>query len=165
MAQKAKKLVQEKGILSLPDLKVGPLLLPETVSTVREFYESDDISRIMPGKRNFVSIRQKGKRVHFQNRLILSNLREAFEEFKSIFPNHKVGFSKFAEFRPKHCVLVRASGTHSVCVFTIHQNVKLMMNSIHLSSISTYHSGSASIVCNPPLPKCFFLVTAVCVKE
>ena len=39
----------------------------------------------------------------------------------------KVGFSKFADFHPKHCVLAGASGTHSVCVCTIHQNVKLMM--------------------------------------
>ena len=36
-------------------------------------------------------------------------------------------FSKFAEFRPKECVLPGSSGTHSVCVCTKHQNVKLMI--------------------------------------
>ena len=31
-------------------------------------------------------------------------------------PDVKVGFSKFAELRPKECVLAGATGTHSVCV-------------------------------------------------
>ena len=44
-------------------------------------------------------------------------------EFKERFPDRKIGFSKFAELRPKHCVLVGASGTHSVCVCTVHQDV------------------------------------------
>ena len=51
----------------------------------------------------------------------------------------KVGLFKFADFRPKHCVLAGASGTHSVCVCTIHQNVKLMMLGIQHSDIPTYH--------------------------
>ena len=29
----------------------------------------------------------------------------------------KVGLFKFADFRPKHCVLAGASGTHSLCVY------------------------------------------------
>ena len=52
MAQKSKKLVKEKGVLSLPDPKPGPSLLPETVDIVHAFYESDDISRVMPGKKD-----------------------------------------------------------------------------------------------------------------
>ena len=39
----------------------------------------------------------------------------------------KIGFSKFAEFYPQHCVLAEASGTHAVYICTIHQNVKLIM--------------------------------------
>ena len=63
MAQKSKKLVKEKGVLSLPDPKPGPSLLPETVDIVHAFYESDDISRVMPGKKDFVSVKMEGKRV------------------------------------------------------------------------------------------------------
>ena len=84
------------------------------------FCESDDISRVMPGKKDF------GKHQHVKKRLVLSNLREVHHEFKERIPDCKVGFSKFAELRPKHCVLAGASGTYSVCVCTIHQNVKLM---------------------------------------
>jgi len=60
MARKSKELVEEKGVLSLPGPKPGPSLPPETVYTVRTFYESDDISRIMPGKKDFVSVKQGG---------------------------------------------------------------------------------------------------------
>ena len=109
LARQSKKLVEESGILSLPDPSRGPSLPPETVFIVSSFYESDDISRVMPGKKE-----------HIQKRLVLSDLRGVYREFKERYPDHKIGFSKFAKLRPKHCVLAGASGTHSVCVCTIH---------------------------------------------
>ena len=120
MARKSKKLVEEKGILSLPDPVRRPSLLQETVDIVCAFYESDDISRVMPGKKDFVSVKKEGKRQHIQKRLVLSNLKEVYHEFKERFPDKKIGFSKFADLRPKHCILAGGSGTHTVCVCTIH---------------------------------------------
>ena len=163
MARKSKQLVREKGILSSPDPKPGNSLPSETVKLVIDFYESDEISRMMPGMKNFVSVRQEGKRVHVQKRLVLSNLKEVYRSFKDAFPSKKIGFSKFAELRPPHCVLAGASGTHSVCVCTIHQNVKLMFLGARLSdivapesiSLPTYHHCLAKILCNPPLPTCY----------
>ena len=75
MARRSKEIVKEKGVLSLPSPKHGPSLLPERLDIIHAFYESDDISRIMPGKKDFVSVKQEGKRVHVQKRLVLSNLR------------------------------------------------------------------------------------------
>ena len=83
---------------------------------------------------------------------MLSNLREVYHEFKEKFPDRKIGFSKFAELHPKHCILAGASGTHSVCVCTIHQNVKLMMLSMQIPDLPTYHHCLAKSICNPPLP-------------
>ena len=162
MARKSKELVKEKGVLSLPGPKPGPSLLPETVVIVQAFYESDDISRVMPGKKDFVSVKKESNRVHVQKRLVLSNLKEVYHEFKEKFPDRKIGFSKFAELRPKHCILAGASGTHSVCVCTIHQNVKLMMFEMRLSDVPTYHHCLAKIMCNPPLPKCYLGACGVC---
>lgn len=48
----------------------------------------------------------------------------------------KCSFSKFASLRPKHCVLAGASGTHSVCVCPIHENVKLLIDGVNLKSIT-----------------------------
>ena len=155
MARKSKELVKEKGILSLPGPKPGPSLPPETVEIVHTYYESDEIGRVMPGKKDFISVKQEGKRTHVQKRLVLSNLKEVYREFKEKFPDRKIGFSKFAELRPKHCILAGASGIHTVCVCTIHQNVKLMMLNMRLSDLPTYHHCLARIMCNPPLPNCY----------
>ena len=45
--------------------------------------------------------------------------------------NVKLGFSKFCTFRPKWCVLAGSSGTHSVCVCSIHQNAILLVDAIN----------------------------------
>ena len=157
LAQQSKKLAEESGILSLPGPSRGPSLPPEMVSIVLSFFESDDVSRVMPGKKDFVSVKKEGKREHIQKRLILSDLRGVYREFKERYPDHKIGFSKFAELRPKHCVLAGASGTHSVCVCTIHQNVKLMLliQEMQIPELATYHHCLAKIMCNPPHPRCY----------
>lgn len=49
MARKAKKLVEEKGVLSTPNPKQGKPLSLEISEAVKTFYETDDISRCMPG--------------------------------------------------------------------------------------------------------------------
>lgn len=170
MAIKAKDLVKEKGILSTPDPKSGHSLAPKTVELVCDFYNSDEVSRVMPGKKDYVSVRQDGQRVHLQKRLILSNLKECYLLFKDRFQAERVGFSKFAQLRPKQCVLAGASGTHSVCVCTIHQNVKLMLLASKVPeltakrslSLQTYHHCLAHIMCNPPQPICYLGTCAVC---
>ena len=155
LARQSKKLVEERGILSLPGPLYGPSLPSETVETVCTFYESDNISRVMPGKKDFVSVKKEGKRQHVQKRLVLSNLREVYRKFKERFPDCKIRFSKFAELRPKHCVLAGVSGTHSVCVCTIHQNVKLMSFEMQIPELPTYHHCLAKKMCNPPHPRCY----------
>ena len=106
MAHKAKDLVKDQGILSSPNPKHGSSLLSQaTISLVQVFYELDEVSRIMPGKKDFVSIRKGDQRAHIQKRLMLSNLKEVYQQFKEKHPTDKIGFSKFADLRPKHCIL------------------------------------------------------------
>jgi len=158
MIRKAKKLVKDHGILSLPTQKAGRTLSAIVVDDVREFYCNDTMSRIMPGMKDFVSVNIEGQRQHIQKRLILCNLREIFEQFKQAYPQHKFEFSKFAELRPKQCVLAGSSGTHAVCVCTIHQNVKLMFHGAKLEGLSdgySYKNCLAEIKCNPPRIQCF----------
>eukprot|EP00731_Ephydatia_muelleri_P014605 Em0008g325a len=73
-------------------------------------------NRVMPGKKDFLSVRNDtGEKEHRQKRLVLCNLTEAYRRFKALHPDIKVGFSKFAELRPKEeCVLAGATGTHSI---------------------------------------------------
>ena len=51
MAQMAKQLAREKGVLATPNPKSGHSLSPKTTDLIVGFYESDDVSRTMPGKK------------------------------------------------------------------------------------------------------------------
>lgn len=109
--------------------KVGPKFLDQSIEEkIVQFYESEENSKQLPGKRDSKSVIQKdGKRQHVQKKLVLMNISELYENFKEKYPDVKIGFSKFASLRPQHCVLAGSSGTHTVCVCTIHENVKLML--------------------------------------
>ena len=160
MARLAKKIVKDKGVMSSPNSKAGKPLCEETVKLVKAFYHHDDISRVMPGIKDFLSVRNdEGEKEHKQKRLVLCNLKEAYHQFKQQHPGIKVGFSKFAELRPKECVLAGATGTHSVCVCTIHQNVKLMMEGGRLAALTNgwftdYKDCLAAIQCESPEYDC-----------
>ena len=126
------------------------------VDFVVSFYESDESSWLMPGMKDFVSVKLlDGKRVHIQKRLILSNLQELFQNFKEKHTTASINFSKFAELRPKYCILAGESGTHSVCICTIHRNIKLMLDALKLPSpFTTYQECLAWLTCNPATPGC-----------
>ena len=116
----------------------------------------------MPGRKDYVSVKQDGNRIHVQKRLVLNNLKQLYHEFKERLPSLKIGFSKFASLRPKQCILAGAAGTHSVCVCTIHQNVKLMFHTIKLPDLNTYHDCLGKIMCNPPSQFCCLGECPVC---
>ena len=74
-------------------------------------------------------------------------------------PGCKVGLSKFAKLVPKECVLAGGTGTHSVCVCTIHQNVKLMMEGGTLEAqtngwFTDHKDCLAAIQCESPDDNC-----------
>ncbi|KYN18869.1 hypothetical protein ALC57_08809, partial [Trachymyrmex cornetzi] len=68
--------------------------------------------------------------------LLLSDLKGLFSKYKEENKGFLLSFSKFAQLRPKHCILMGAAGTHSVCVCTLHQNVKLMLDAINVKYLS-----------------------------
>ena len=147
MVRASRKLFREKGILSTPESKKGNTISKEVIDLVTEFYCNDEFSRMMPGKKDFVSI---ARNQHMQKRLILCNLKELYVMFKEQHPNVKIGFSKFCSLRPKRCILVGASGSNSVCVCTIHQNVSLLTDAIHID----YHDLVKMVVCNSENREC-----------
>ena len=61
----------------------------------------------MPGIKDYMSVYspEEERRIHKQKQLVLCNLKEAYQQFRTEFPEVNVGFSKFAELRPKQCVL------------------------------------------------------------
>ncbi|GBN26690.1 hypothetical protein AVEN_259915-1 [Araneus ventricosus] len=160
-------MLNENGIMSCPH--PGRAFDPATADLVKEFYQNDEISRQMPGKKDFVSVKKDGKRAHVQKHLILSILRESYVLFKEHYPDKRIGFSKFCQLRHKYCIILGSSGTHSVCVSTIHQNAKLMMAQCKIPElangelpIKTYKDVTSSIICKTPTSKCYFTSSVNC---
>ena len=148
MVNKARKLKKAKGIL--PD--ISPIkarkLSEESKTKVIDFYNDDEVSRMCPGKKDFVSVKNsEGKPVHVQKRLLLANLRELYLHYKEKSNGEHVGFSKFCELRPRWCIAVGAKGMHSVCVCEYHQNVKLLLASLPGPKLD-HKSLMAKLVCN-----------------
>ncbi|CAJ1061238.1 uncharacterized protein LOC119727986 [Xyrichtys novacula] len=127
------------------------------VRTITRKRESDN----EPDMKDYISVTVDGIKQHARKHLMLCNLHEAYEFFKELHPDVKVGFSKFAELHPRQCVLAGSSGTHSICVCTTHQNIKLMFTGCKSDSVTKgefkhYRHCLAAIQCNPPRIECFF---------
>ena len=95
---------------------------------VINFYQDKKFTRILPDKKDSVS---PSRNVHKQKHLVLCNLKQLFSTFKSRFPSTQIDFSSFCSLKPKWCILAGASGTHAVCVCTIHQNTKFLINTLN----------------------------------
>lgn len=160
IASQAKKLVNEKGILSTPGSRTGRGLSEEIKTSVILFYESDDVSRVMPGMNDYVSIHIEGVRQRIQKRLMMMSLKEAYRMFLEEIQEIKISFSKFVALRPKYCQLLNASGSHNVCVCTIHENVNLMLYGAKIAAVSDgqlkdFKDCINGLVCQQPNYSCY----------
>ncbi len=126
LVNEAMRLLENKGPYSFCEKKPPREYSPEIVSTVQDFYCTDEISRIMPGMRDKVMVHENYEKIFKSKRLVLWNLSDAYEIFCREFPEVKISFSKFAYLRPKECILAGTSGSHNVCVCMTHENVRLM---------------------------------------
>ena len=153
MGSKAKKLRKTDGYKMRPKKRAGRKLADSAVQKVKDFYCSDQASRMMPGKNDFVSVKTDSGKEQIQKRLLLYTIPELHAIFIEKFPNVIVSVSKFRKLRPKECIIVDSkAGLHNVCVCKIHQNVRLKFKG--LSTVlkekgciytKTYHDALNSI--------------------
>jgi hypothetical protein len=66
MITRAKQLVMDHGIMSSPNPKPGKTLLEVTAEVVKSFYNSDEVSRVMSGKKDYTSIKVSGVKIDEQ---------------------------------------------------------------------------------------------------
>ncbi|XP_058820641.1 uncharacterized protein LOC131682872 [Topomyia yanbarensis] len=95
MANKAKALQKEKGIMVVSEKSLSSAAIgKETVTCVTNFYNSDDVSRVCAGKRDYLISNNEEGKIYVQRRLVLCNLQEAYSIFKNTYPDIKIGFSR-----------------------------------------------------------------------
>ncbi|KAE8752342.1 hypothetical protein FOCC_FOCC000814 [Frankliniella occidentalis] len=167
VARTSKSVVKSKGILSIPNPKLGHPLSEETKELVILFYLRDDISRLLPGSRDFVSVKENGKGVHKRKRLVLSTLLHLHSEYVKEHPQNYLSSGLFCEVRPKECVLAGSSGTHVVCVCVYHENPRLMFEggNLKLSGLRDVGECRALMLCPEPTVNCYLLKCDRCPDE
>ena len=147
--QKSRLLKANKGIIAIEETCTRTKISEDLVNRVVDFYCSDENSRQLSGKKDYVSVKTNE---HVQKRLLLCNIKELHSLFKVAYPNDAIGFSKFASLRPKWCITAGPKGTHSVCICSHHQNMKLMLDAIDLAD--KYHELIERIVCDRNSKEC-----------
>lgn len=135
-AKNAKTLKSEAGVLGERVFHYERKLAESVTEKVIKFFCDDANSRIMPSTKDTVTMKTEEGPIKMQKRLLLLPLKELHVLYKEKYKEDAVGFSTFAKLRPKYCILPLQSGTHSVCVCTIHQNMKLMVDAIDFKSFS-----------------------------
>ena len=107
VVRRSRQLKKDKGILEdLDPNKGGRSLSDDIKQRVVAFYESEEYSRICPGKKEFIVVRDGGVKSHKQKQLLLLNLHELYVAYKAKYPNNKIDFSKFCELGPAWCLQI-----------------------------------------------------------
>ena len=111
--------IQMTDVSSVPQRNKG--LTEEIRKAVIAYYIRDDVSRMAPGRKDFVVLRDKVMKSHIQKRHLYTTLKETYGGFLEEHPTMKIGFSSFAALRPKH-VLLQCNTPQNVCICQIHSN-------------------------------------------
>lgn len=102
----------------------------ETPDLVGSFYLLDCISRQLPGKKDFLNVKDKSGTKHkIQKRLMLMSVEEAYKEFKEMFPDQPVSSSKFHSLRPAH-VVIMSKAPHNMCCCTYCENMQYIFDAL-----------------------------------
>ncbi|CAB4004221.1 Hypothetical predicted protein [Paramuricea clavata] len=133
-------------------------LAAEAIEAVKNFYTSDKISRMAPGKRDVVTIKDQDGKKKLQNRHLYMSIKETYRVFKDENRNVKIGLTKFSTLHPPN-VLLSSQTPSNVCTCVYHQNMFLALGAIHshVPGIPVYSTDfSASCVLNPESDLCWF---------
>lgn len=141
LKEKAKKIEVVEAIAENLQLNVGSAItkvkcthqrhyfrdIPELVN---EFYLLESVSRQLPGKKDFIIIKNKnGIKEKLQKRVMLTTIEDAYSEFCSLYPQHIICRSKFFELRPKF-VLLLSQTPHNVCCCIYCSNFRFLFDAL-----------------------------------
>ena len=110
------------GKLMQPNHGIGN----ELFKRIKEFYNRDDISRVVPHKNATILIKNDdGVQERVCLRILEKTLEKVFEMFCEDNPNEKIKQRTFEQLRPKN-VRLRRTAKRMVCCCTIHTNINYL---------------------------------------
>lgn len=139
----ASNLCKTNRLLTEPAKKRMETLSPSIVSSVRNFYEAAENSRIINEIHKTIVKRtnpEDGSEEvrEVPKRLILSTLAELYANFRKQFPGdeNKIEQTEFGMLQPSNCLLLHA-GKNKVCLCIHHENIRLLYESIGIKNAVT----------------------------
>lgn len=112
-------------------------LSQDTVDAVDSFYHRSDIVWTAPGMKDEITLWEGGVKRKLRKYFLTMYLREAFEIFKSSFPDINIGFSKFCSLRPKNVLLLKDT-PRDQCKCMKHENFINMLSGLNLSYSNSF---------------------------
>lgn len=146
------KIASDLGlVLQNPKLPNKNSMPDDTKQKVIDFYYNDVISRILPGKKDVKSVKNPltNKRIKLQKRLLMLNLKEVYQLFKTENSDEKIGLAKFCELRPAEVQTV-GSKDHDMCCCPYCENINFLLAKCKWKTIeiNTASDLIALIVCD-----------------
>jgi hypothetical protein len=127
-------------------------------AAIKAFYQSDEISRHLAGKKETMVVRDaEGKRT-VSKRVLMNNLKETYLLFCNEHKDIKVGLTTFCELRPAHVQPVN-SKSQEVCCCPHCENPQILFRSVTWSNIDGKNPKNLSelvalVVCDPDDEQC-----------
>ncbi|CAF0766506.1 unnamed protein product [Rotaria sordida] len=143
----------------------------ELKQLVMNFYSRDDISYQLPGKRDFITIKDDNSTSKtIQKRILLFSLREAHQLFLSEHDHIDAYLSlgSFSDLRPSN-VLLQSHMTHRSCLCAYHENINLLIKPlskyIPCPGLHSLQAFSSTLVCCETNEKCMFSKCSLCTNN
>lgn len=127
---KCKTILSKRSVESYKSKLTSKLNQLEKERKVVEFLESDENSRMMPGKRDTIT-KNKSKK---QKRLLNGTLKKLFKKFRTDNPGLKMSYSYFSKVRP-FWVLEPEVGKRDTCMCIMHENFSLLVRKLNCLNI------------------------------
>ncbi len=136
----------------------------ESKDLVVKFYEKDDISKMMPGRKDYKVVKTTGGKESRQKRVMVLTVHEAYAIFNENNPG-LMKVSKFASLRPEH-VMLASRMPHNVCGCKLHSDIILLLESLHrkLPNLFPLYSFDflENVVCDTESEECMINDCATC---
>ena len=116
----------EEGVLDLDRKRRSDTLTADQIETVRNFFQRDDSSRLLPGKRDTVTRR----RVKMQKRLLSDSMATLHAKVRYEHADIDICYSTFCTLRP-FFVVAPTLADRETCLCKRHCNIKLIADKLH----------------------------------
>ncbi|XP_053600424.1 uncharacterized protein LOC128669545 [Plodia interpunctella] len=127
---------------------------------VLKFLESDENSRIMPGKKDTITRNQVKK----QRRLLSDTLRNLFEKFISLGHPYKINYPTFCRLKP-FWILEPNISKRETCLCSTHENFQFIIDKLHISKLireKTSNDIAKSVTCSTDNDECMMRNCPIC---